>query len=48
MQGSFTEEGNPGAGLRGHYRLLEQALSLPKAVAGSPLAAGAGLAGRER
>lgn len=47
-QGSFTEDGHPGAGLRMEYMKLEQALSLPEAVAKSPLAEAAGLAGRER
>ncbi|CAM9857594.1 unnamed protein product, partial [Hapterophycus canaliculatus] len=46
-QGSFTEDGQPGFDLRMEYRRLEQSLSLPEAVKSSPLAEGAGLAGRE-
>ncbi|CAM9869749.1 unnamed protein product [Scytosiphon promiscuus] len=46
-KGSFTEDGQPGFGLRTEYLRLERALSLPEAVKNSPLAEGAGLAGRE-
>ncbi|CAM9810245.1 unnamed protein product [Ectocarpus sp. 6 AP-2014] len=46
-KGCFTEDGQPGVGLRAEYLKLEKALALPEAVAKSPLAKGAGLAGRE-
>ncbi|CAM9151364.1 unnamed protein product [Ectocarpus sp. 12 AP-2014] len=46
-KGCFTEDGQPGVGLRAEYLKLEKALALPEAVARSPLAKGAGLAGRE-
>ncbi|CAM9895321.1 unnamed protein product [Ascophyllum nodosum] len=45
-KGSFTEEGQPGAGLREEYLGLERALALPKEVSSSPLAREAGLAGK--
>eukprot|EP00903_Cladosiphon_okamuranus_P010270 g9724.t1 len=46
-KGSFTEHGHPGADLRANYLLLQRALSLPEAVAGSPLGEASGLAGRK-
>lgn len=47
-QGCFTEEGQPGEGLRGEYKGLEQALRIPEDVATHPLVEEAGLAGRQR
>ena len=48
LQGNFSDEGQPGAGLRKEFLALEQALSLPESVSMSPLAEGAGLAGKDR
>lgn len=48
LQGIFSEDGQPGAGLRREFLALEQALSMPESVSRSPLAEGAGLAGKDR
>ncbi|CAM9254349.1 unnamed protein product [Laminaria digitata] len=46
-KGIFSEDGQPGAGLRREFLALEQALSMPESVSRSPLAEGAGLAGKD-
>lgn len=48
QKGSFTEVGQPGAGLREAYLRLKRALDLPESVSRSPLAREAGLVGRDR